>query len=939
MQASSIGVQTSIQSNALRAAISLETAVGFINEKRFDLLQENFLNISDKSRVFQYLCEKGSYEGVKIFLDNRFDVNTRLCNGSTGLHFACRNRNAASVVALLLGAGALDTVTNDVGQTPLALASTVTENESIIELLKESCPVILNGIHVKRFMDILRRCLNAAEETRNLSANGKMNPNLIVGKTGDGKSTFCSWFLGCEYEAVNQGFVLKLQPKPGFVELAPSSAKAASHTTTLQVYQNVNITRQAMLDGPGYIDNRGPEYEMSINVAFCDLFKSCTINSIVVVIDATHFKDLRYTILREIAACLKEVIGNYTSEEQTSNQTSSNQKTSLFTKVRSQYDKLFVEKKSIFFVITHKEALSGSNVTDIKTFLAVITSIMNEIIATEKKKLEDSRNKHDDSPNQGDLLGLLSLMKEDSVFLADHTDPNLRNKINEKLNSATPFKSGQLGHQLTGNNLFKIENFVNAYFQKVQDDLKEKQRVRQAKSYIQEYLEYSTAELERGQKRYQELSKFQFKEKPYTEEDPVLNEDSLRDLIKRVIGPRFEKIRMLRERIAEVEKKDYETNNGTRVKSLRTIESELEEIRSKLKALDTDDLDVFWEETIIDKRFIFFGWLFGFTRRNVEYLDSNKPFVKVQVECKTGSFTEINSNPDKGIYKGLYESGRGVDANARIIILGKKKVKYQDKIKCLQDEFGYITKQQKLTKEQLKNLRGELHEEQTRMAALEKELKDIEEQIVERRISDKGEFERQQDTLREKFNKCKASILEQEVRSLEEAARHIKELQGILENLLTQQRSIDATIKDFKVVHDSSNIELLLKACKIADIATPILQEYQRFKKLAQYEDSELAAAQESFLCSITNEVMHEPMTAFDSCKHSFEKSAILEWTKDHNTCPYCTVPLKGLRDNPLLQRDIRNWLDSLARSAASSSFASSAAAASSNGSGSFKRE
>ncbi len=146
-------------------------------------------------------------------------------------------------------------------------------------------------------------------------------------------------------------------------------------------------------------------------------------------------------------------------------------------------------------------------------------------------------------------------------------------------------------------------------------------------------------------------------------------------------------------------------------------------------------------------------------------------------------------------------------------------------------------------------------------------------------------------------------------------------------------------LKDFKVLHDSSNIELLLRACQIADIATPILQEYLRFKKLAQYEDSELAAAQESFLCSITNEVMHEPMTAFDSCKHSFEKSAILDWTKDHNTCPYCTVPLKGLRENPLLQRDIRNWLDSLAKSAASSSFASPAAAASSSASGSFKRE
>ena len=77
-----------------------------------------------------------NYELVKGLLAQGSDVNVRLPDGGTALHWAAY-RDSAEITGLLIGAGASVNAENDYGVTPLALAST-NGNAAIIEQLVRS---------------------------------------------------------------------------------------------------------------------------------------------------------------------------------------------------------------------------------------------------------------------------------------------------------------------------------------------------------------------------------------------------------------------------------------------------------------------------------------------------------------------------------------------------------------------------------------------------------------------------------------------------------------------------------------------------------------------------------------------------------------------------------------------------------------------------------
>jgi hypothetical protein len=61
-------------------------------------------------------------------------------------------------------------------------------------------------------------------------------------------------------------------------------------------------------------------------------------------------------------------------------------------------------------------------------------------------------------------------------------------------------------------------------------------------------------------------------------------------------------------------------------------------------------------------------------------------------------------------------------------------------------------------------------------------------------------------------------------------------------------------------------------------------------------------------LCSITCEVMSDPVMI--ECGDTFERSAIEEWFKDHDTCPYCrsTCNKDMLLPNRAVKKMIQDW-------------------------------
>lgn len=62
------------------------------------------------------------------------------------------------------------------------------------------------------------------------------------------------------------------------------------------------------------------------------------------------------------------------------------------------------------------------------------------------------------------------------------------------------------------------------------------------------------------------------------------------------------------------------------------------------------------------------------------------------------------------------------------------------------------------------------------------------------------------------------------------------------------------------------------------------------------------------FICPITNEIMQDPvMTIFG---HNFERGALLEWLREHSTCPLSRNHLKlsNVVSNSKMQARIQDW-------------------------------
>lgn len=59
--------------------------------------------------------------------------------------------------------------------------------------------------------------------------------------------------------------------------------------------------------------------------------------------------------------------------------------------------------------------------------------------------------------------------------------------------------------------------------------------------------------------------------------------------------------------------------------------------------------------------------------------------------------------------------------------------------------------------------------------------------------------------------------------------------------------------------------------------------------------------------CPITTEAMRDPVMI--GCGDTFERTAIEEWFKEHDTCPYCREPSdKVLLPNKAVKRMIQDW-------------------------------
>ena len=84
-------------------------------------------------------------------------------------------------------------------------------------------------------------------------------------------------------------------------------------------------------------------------------------------------------------------------------------------------------------------------------------------------------------------------------------------------------------------------------------------------------------------------------------------------------------------------------------------------------------------------------------------------------------------------------------------------------------------------------------------------------------------------------------------------------------------------------------------------------------------EASEAAEVPEGFLCSITAEIMTDPVTTVDG--FTYERAAIAEWLRTKDTSPFtgATLESKALIPNLSLRSMIRSYVEARSRPGASS--------------------
>ena len=91
---------------------------------------------------------------------------------------------------------------------------------------------------------------------------------------------------------------------------------------------------------------------------------------------------------------------------------------------------------------------------------------------------------------------------------------------------------------------------------------------------------------------------------------------------------------------------------------------------------------------------------------------------------------------------------------------------------------------------------------------------------------------------------------------------------------------------------------------KVKEIKNPINSNNQIKNTDTDYEE-----IVESFLCPISLEIMKDPVITPDGI--SFDRESIVDWLKDHDTCPITKRPLSvsNLTSNKILKSIIENYL------------------------------
>ncbi|MDR3502638.1 MAG: 50S ribosome-binding GTPase [Legionella sp.] len=133
--------------------------------------------------------------------------------------------------------------------------------------------------------------------------------NIVIGLTGDGKSTVTNALAGVNYVSVEQDGQKLLQVAPGSIpEFTTTSATSSSETTFPIV---VPTEQHIYVDMAGIKDNRGIHFQIANGVGAALLGNKVTaVRYLIVVVDANDLYQARntgiYTLLEELGKIIKE---------------------------------------------------------------------------------------------------------------------------------------------------------------------------------------------------------------------------------------------------------------------------------------------------------------------------------------------------------------------------------------------------------------------------------------------------------------------------------------------------------------------------------------------------------------------------------------------------------------------------------------------------------